>query len=322
MSKIVLALAFSLLAAGVQMPSAAQTSIIRFIVPSPAGGVSDGLARTLGAQLKELTGETVVVENKAGASTTIGMRECGAAKPDGRTFCITLADSLSYNPYAFANLSYDPDKFIGVAHLGASNSIIVANTRSGIASYRELLAASKQAPGRVFWATFGDASMPDMIRRWTNLKAGVEIAGIPYKGFAPATQALVAGDVQIGLGGLGTTKAFLASGALRPLAIVGSSRSESYPAVPTLEELGLDFGLPNYFGLYAPPGTPAEVVARMHALVQKALESVAMKQVFQAYTLDGKSMSQPQFDQYIRDHRKRAGEVFKTLGIRPGVIPE
>jgi tripartite-type tricarboxylate transporter receptor subunit TctC len=208
-----------------------------------------------------------------------------------------------------------------VAHLGASNSIIVANARSGISSYRDLLAASKQ-PGRIFWATFGDASMPDVIRRWTNLKAGVEITGVPYKGFAPATQALVAGEVQVGLGGLGTTKGFLASGALKPIAIIGSARSELYPAVPTLEELGLDFGLPNYFGLYAPPGTPADVATRMHANVQKALDSAAMKQVFQAYTLDRLDMSQQQFDRYIRDHRKRAGEVFKALGIRPGAIPE
>jgi tripartite-type tricarboxylate transporter receptor subunit TctC len=316
-------LASAFLALSLALPASAQgTSPIRLIVPSPAGGMSDGLARTLGAQLRELTGETVVVENRAGASTAIGMRECGAAKPDGRTFCITLADSLSYNPHVFANLPYDPEKFVGVAHLGAGNALILANGASGLSSYKDLLAAAKQGPGRVFWATFGDASLPDVIRRWTNQKSGVEITGVPYKGFAPANQALLAGETQVGLVGIGVSKAFVATGALKPIAVVGKSRSALYPSVPTLEELGLDMGLPSYFGLYAPPGTSPAGIGRMHGLVQKALDSDAMKQFFQASTLDRAEMSQAQFDQFIRADRKRAAEVFKSLGIKPGVLPE
>lgn len=314
--------AFCWLVLGWVPPSAAQGNPIRIIVPSPAGGISDGLARALGAQLRELTGETFVVDNKAGASTTIGMRECGLAKPDGRTFCVTLADSLAYNPHAFANLSYDADKFIGVAHLGSSNSLILANAGAGFSSYKDLLAAANQKPGHVFWATFGHASLPDVIRRWTNLKAGVEIAAVPYKGFAPATQALVSAEVQIGLMGLGTSKAYVASGVLRPIAVVGKSRAALYPSVPTLDELGLDTDLPNYFGLYAPPGTPADIVVRMNSLVRKALDRDAMKQFFQTFTLDRVDMSQAQFNQLIQDHRKRAEVVFKAVGIRPGVIPD
>jgi tripartite-type tricarboxylate transporter receptor subunit TctC len=311
-----------MLALAAAAPAAAQGGIVRFIVPSPAGGLSDGLARTLGAQLKGLTGDTYIVENKAGASTTIGMRECGIAKPDGRTFCITLADSLSYNPHVFAKLTYDPEQFIGVAHLGSGNALILVNTSSGLSTYKELLAAARQKPGAVFWATFGDASLPDVIRRWTNLKAGVEIAGVPYKGFAPSQQALLAGEVQAGLVGIGASKAFVASGVLKPVAVVGKSRAALYPSVPTLSELGLDMGLPSYFGLYAPRGTPPAVVARMHELVQKSLQSDAMKQFFQTYTLDRVEMTQPQFDQFIRADRMRAAEVFKTLGITPGVIPD
>jgi tripartite-type tricarboxylate transporter receptor subunit TctC len=311
-----------LLALGAAAPAAAQGSTVRIIVPSPAGGLSDGIARALSAQLRELTGDTYVVENRAGASTTIGMRECGLAKPDGRTFCITLADSLSYNPHVFAKLPYDAEKFIGVAHLGAGNALILVNPSFGFSTYKDLLSAAKQRPGGVFWATFGDASLPDVIRRWTNLKAGVEIAGVPYKGLAPAQQGLIAGEVQAGLVGIGASKAFVASGALKPVAVVGKSRAALYPSVPTLNELGLDMGLPSYFGLYAPRGTPPAVVARTHALVQKALESEAMKQFSQNYTLDRIEMTQPQFDQFIRTDRKRAAEVFKALGIRPGVIPD
>ncbi len=315
--------AFCLFTFGMTPPTAADGGVIRLIVPSPAGGLPDGLARVLGNQLKLQTGETFVVENKPGASTAIGMRDCGLAKPDGRTFCVTVADSLSYNPHAFANLSYDPEKFIGVAHLGEGTALLFANARSGFSSYKDMLTAAKNSPGRVFFATFGDASRPDVIRRWTNLKAEVEVAGVPYRGFTPATQALVAGEVHIGYMGAGNAKNFVDAGVIRPIAVVGTSRVAAYPTVPTLDELGLDISdLPTYFGLYAPPGTSAEIVARMHANVQNAMESGAMKKFFETYGLGRLNMSQQQFDQYVRVDRRKAGEVFKTLGIKPGAIPE
>jgi tripartite-type tricarboxylate transporter receptor subunit TctC len=322
MRHILSTIALCLLFLGWAPPSAAQGAPIRIVVPSPAGGLSDGLARALAVQLRALTGETYVIENKPGASTAIGMRECGIAKPDGRTYCITLADSLSFNPHAFATLPYDPEKFIGVAHLGSGTGIIFAHSGTGFTSYKDALAAAKQKPGQIFLATFGDASRPDIVRRWTNLKAGVEIAGVPYKGFAPATQALVAGEIQLGYMGVGQAKDFVASGVLKPLAIVGKTRLPVYPSVPSLDELGLDMDLTSYFGLYAPPGTPADVVSRMHSMVHKAMESDAMKKFSETHALERVNMTQPQFDQFVRNDRRHAGEVFKSLGIKPGVIPQ
>jgi len=322
MRLILSTIALCLLFLGWVPPAAAQGAPIRIIVPFAPGGLLDALARALGVQLRALTGETYIIENKPGASTAIGMRECAMAKPDGRTFCATLADSLSFNPHAFANLPYDPEKFVGVAHLGSGTGVIFAHSGAGFTSYKDVLDAAKQKPGQIFLATYGDASRPDIVRRWTNLKAHVEIAGVPYKGAGPANQALVAGEVQLGYMGLGQAKDFVASGMIRPLAIVGKTRLPVYPSVPSLGELGLDMDLPSYFGLYAPPGTPADVVNRMHGMVQKAIESDALKKFAETHAHTWVNMSQPQFEQFVRNDRRQAGEVFKSLGIKPGVISQ
>jgi len=295
-------------------------SPIRIIVPSPAGGQVDNLARALSPHLRELTGQPILVENKPGASTTIGMRECALARPDGLTFCMSVPDSLSYNPFVFAKLPYDPAAFVGIAHLGWTNGLIVSNTGAKFSSFKEMLVVAKAGGAPVFWATWGEASIPDVYLKWTNHRAGASIEAVPYKGAAPGNQAVLAGEAQVTYMGIGVSRPHVQKGTVRPLAATGKSRSPLYPDIPTLNELGLDPGLPGYFAFYAPPGTPDAIARRMHTLVQAALATPALTQFRETYAMEAADMSLEQFQQFMATDRHRAGEVLRSLGFKPTTV--
>src|SRR5687767_11516721 len=177
---------------------------IRIIVPYAAGGVTDALARITGTQVAEAVGHPVIVENRPGASSMLGMQACANAAPDGHTLCIAVADSLSYNPQMFANLPYDPDKsFAPVMRLALTNNLLVANAKTPFNTYKEMIAYAKANPGKLNWSTWGPATLPDLYRRWVSFQAGVNIQAIPYRGLAQAGPAVYTGEADITYMGFG-----------------------------------------------------------------------------------------------------------------------
>src|SRR5262249_4467732 len=165
---------------------------IHIIVPYAAGGLTDALARITGGRVADAIGQPVIVENRPGASSIIGMEACANAKPDGQTVCLTVADSLSYNPQLFANLPYDPEKsFTAVIRLAWTNNLLVANAKAPFDAYEEMIGYAKANPGKLNWGTWGPATLPDLYLRWISFTAGVDIQAIPYKGgAAQANQAV------------------------------------------------------------------------------------------------------------------------------------
>ncbi|MFM9972385.1 MAG: Bug family tripartite tricarboxylate transporter substrate binding protein, partial [Burkholderiales bacterium] len=150
---------------------------IRIIVPYAAGGAVDASARTVGAVIAESAGVPVVVENRPGGSSIVGMLACGKAAPDGYTTCLTVADSLSYNPFLFKNLPYDPDRdFAPVVYMARSHSLLFAKRGAPFNSIREMVAYAKTKPGELNWGTWGPASIPDMYLAWIKAETGVNIA--------------------------------------------------------------------------------------------------------------------------------------------------
>jgi tripartite-type tricarboxylate transporter receptor subunit TctC len=297
---------------------------IHIIVPYAAGGLTDALARTTGAKVADAVGQPVIVENRPGASSIIGMEACANAKPDGQTVCLTVADSLSYNPQLFAKLPYDPDKsFTPIIRLAWTNNLLVANAKAPFSSYKEMIKYARANPGKLNWGTWGPATLPDLYLRWICFLAGVDIQAIPYKGgAAQANQAVYAGEVDMTYMGFGVAAPQIAAGTIKPLVAVGSRRSPLMPDLPSLGEEGGDPGLAGYFGLFAPAGTPKPIVERLNAEFAKAIGTPEVQAFYKASTLVAEPNTPDDFAAFAKADREAAAKVFKSIGVTPQAAPQ
>jgi tripartite-type tricarboxylate transporter receptor subunit TctC len=308
-------------------PAVAQTypsGPIHIIVPYAAGGLVDALARVTGARVAEEMGQPVIVENRPGASSSIGMQACANAAPDGQTICPTTADSLSYNPQLFAKLPYDPDKsFAPVILLALTNNLLVANAKAPFSNYKEMIAYAKANPGKLNWGTWGPATLPDLYLRWISYHAGVNIQAIPYKGgAAQANPAVYTGEVDITYMGFGVAAPQIAAGTIKPLVALGLKRSVFMPDLPSLGEEGADPGLQGYFGMWAPAGTPKPIVQRLNAEFTKAINTPQVQAFYENSTLVSVANTPDEFGAFAKADREAAAKVFKSIGIRPQAVPQ
>jgi len=316
---VAIAVLFSQQAVAQTYPS----GLIRIIVPYAAGGVTDSLARIVGAQVADAVGQPVIIENRPGASSMLGMQACANAKPDGYTVCIAVADSRSYNPQLFASLPYDPDKsFAPVMRLALTNNLLVGNAKTPFNNYKDMVAYAKAAPGKLNWGTWGPATLPDLYLRWVSSQAGVNIQAIPYKGgAAQANPAVYSGEVDITYMGFGTAAPQIAAGAIKPLVAVGARRSAFMPELPCLGEEGGDPGLTGYFGLFAPAGTPASIVQQLNAEFTKAIDAPQVQAFYKNSTLIAETNTPDEFAAFVTADREAAARVFKSMGITPQAAP-
>jgi tripartite-type tricarboxylate transporter receptor subunit TctC len=308
-------------------PAAAQTfpsGPIHIIVPFAAGGLVDALARVTGARVAESVGQPVIVENRPGASSTIGMATCANAKPDGHTICPATADALSYNPQLFANLPYDPEKsFTPVVMMALTNNLLVANAKAPFKTYKEMIAYAKANPGKLNWGTWGPGTLPDLYLRWISSQAGVNIQAIPYKGGAvQANTAVYTGEVDITYMGFGVAGPQLAAGTIKPLVAVGTKRSVFMPDLPSLGEEGGDPGLQGYFGMWAPAGTPKPILQRLNAEFTKAMSTPQVQTFYKNSTLVVEPNTPDEFGAFAKADRDAAAKVFKSIGITPQAVPQ
>jgi tripartite-type tricarboxylate transporter receptor subunit TctC len=299
------------------------TGAIRIIVPYSAGGLNDSLARVTGALVSEALGQPVLVENKPGASSIIGMDTCARAAPDGLTLCMTVADSLSYNPQLFAKLPYDPEKsFEPVIRLAWTNNLLVATGKAPFSNYKDMIAYAKANPGKLNWGTWGPATLPDLYLRWITSQAGVSITAIPYGGAAKANLATYSGEVDITYMGFGVAGSQIAAGTVKPIVAVGAKRSAFMPDLPSLGDVGADPGLTGYFGLFAPAGTPKPIIDRLNAEFSKTMNAPKVQEFFKASTLIWEPNTPEQFAAFAKADREAAAKVFKSIGVTPQDVPQ
>jgi tripartite-type tricarboxylate transporter receptor subunit TctC len=322
-----LPLLLTAMAASFAQQAVAQTypnGLIRIIVPYAAGGVTDSLARVVGAQVADAVGQPVVIENRPGASSMLGMQACANAKPDGYTICVAVADSLSYNPQLFASLPYDPEKgFAPVMRLALTNNLLVASSKTPFSNYKEMVAYAKANPGKLNWATWGPATLPDLYLRWVSMQAGVKIQAIPYKGgAAQANPAVYSGEADITYMGFGTAAPQIEAGAIKPLVAVGDKRSIFMANLPCLGEEGGDHGLQGYFGLFAPGGTPQPIVQQLNATLTKAIDTPQVQAFYKNSTLIAEPNTPNEFAAFVRADREAAAKIFKSMGITPQTAPQ
>jgi len=307
-------------------PIAAQTypnGPVHVIVPYSAGGLADALARTTGAKVSEALGVPVVVEDRPGASSIIGMEACAKAKPDGQTLCLTVADSLSYNPQLFAKLPYDPDKsFDPVVRLAWTNNLLVANAKAPFATYKEMIAYAKANPGKINWGTWGPATLPDLYLRWIAAHEGVNITAIPYGGAGKSNLAVYSGEVDITYMGFGVAGPQITAGKIKPLVTIGDRHSPFMPELASLGEEGGDPGLAGYFGVFTPAGTPKAIVERLNAEFAKAAADPKVQEFYKISTLVWESNTPEQFAAFVKADRGAAAKVFKSIGVKPQDAPQ
>ena len=276
-SRTTLRILSALLLAGSASWSAAQTAAVpktvRLIVAYPAGGVSDAVARTLADKLSAQLGNTVIIENKAGASGSIGVDAVAKALPDGATLGFAAISPLVLNPH-LGKSPFDPLKdIVPIVSVMYSPVLLAATPASQAADFKTMLSQAKAAPGAVRWATSGQASLGHIMLAQLRAATGVDITHIPYKGGGQQINDALGGQFEI----LSTNASplltnHIRAGKLRPLAVGAPARLESLPQTPTLAELGFAAAnLSSQFGVFAPAGTPAWLIEKYNVEINKAL---------------------------------------------------
>ena len=253
---------------------------IRIVVPYPAGGGIDLISRAIGNQLSQRWGQPVVIENKPGAGTIVAAEGVAKSAPDGYTLMVTTDSTISVNPHLYAKLPYDPVKdFVPITQMVLLNQLLLANAAVPANDLKELIAYAKANPGKLNYASYGSGSQPHLAMEMLKSQAGIDIVHVPYKGIPQAVPAAIAGEVQLTFSGAASSIAHIKSGRLKAIAIGGKSRLYLLPEVPTFTESGFpDVPANAWFGLFAPAGTPREVVMKLHAEVTKMLREPEFNQ--------------------------------------------
>jgi tripartite-type tricarboxylate transporter receptor subunit TctC len=237
---------------------------ITLIVCFPAGGGTDIAARMINTQLGEALGKPVIVENRGGAGGNIGIAAAARAAPDGYTLLV-CSSAYVVNPSLYAQVVYDPFKdFSPVMALGASPNVFVVPAQSDIKSMPELIAKARANPGKLNWTSPGAGTTPHLAGEVLKLRTGTDMVHIPFTGAGPATTAVLGGQVDMYTANIGSVSALIDGGKVRPIAVTASARWGELPNVPTLEELGIKDAVSDTFqGLYAPAGTPQQIIDRL-----------------------------------------------------------
>ncbi len=245
---------------------------IRLVVPFPPGGLIDNMARLVGAKLGQELGQPVVVDNKPGAGGNLGAAEAARAPADGYTL-LMASPALTISPAIYKNLPYQPSQLAPVALLGRVPNVLLVNPTSGVTTVSDLVARAKAAPGRMNYASNGNGTSLHLSAELFKRQTGAFITHVPYRGSAAAVTALLSGEVDLMFDNLPSSIGQIKAGKLRALAVTTPQRSAALPQVPTLAESGLEgFNVSAWFGMAAPAGLPAPVVARLSQALQKVVQ--------------------------------------------------
>jgi len=312
-----------LLAAALCGPLAASaqsdwpTKPLRMIVPFPPGGVTDIVARAVGAKLGAELGQQVVIDNKAGASGAIGAELGAKAAPDGYTLIMGNISTLAINPVTFAKLSYDPvTSFDPVSMVAVQPLLIAVNPEVPAKTLAELVQLAKSRPGQLNYGTAG-SSIHLAVEQFST-QAGIRMNHVPYKGSAPAVSDLVGGQIQVLFDPFSSLYPQVSAGKVRALAISTEKRSTVAPTIPTVAEQGYaGFDVSSWQGIVVPAGTPRPIVQRLNRELVKVLGSADIREKFAQFSAVPSATTPEQFGQTIREEIARWQKVAQTAGVKP-----
>ena len=304
-------------------PASAQTypsRVIKVIAPFPPGGPVDLLARALSEGFKERTGQTFVVENKPGGNTIIAANACKGAEPDGYTFCILTASTISLNPSLYANLSYNVERdFAPVTNLVFTQQALLLNPSVPANTLPELIAYAKANPGKLNFGSFGVGGDSHLVFEWLKAKAGIQMTHVPYGGAAPALVALLRGDVHM-MYPVANAAILerIRSGQIKAIAIADGTPNPNLPNVPGFGKAGLPpYDAKTWFGAFAPARTPKPVVETLSGHLAAVLKSKAFHDRFvKLGGFDPVGNTPDQFRAFIAEDGKRGAALVKLSGVK------
>jgi tripartite-type tricarboxylate transporter receptor subunit TctC len=315
--RLVTAFAIAWFCAPLALGQGFPNKTVHLIVPFTAGSATDTLARTFGQKLSEMWGQSVIVDNRPGAGGTIGTAVVAKSPADGYTLLVHSA-AYAYNPSIYTGLTYDtPKDFVDVAPLAGQPNVLVVAPSSGIKSVAELIATAKQKPGQLNYASAGTGSGTHINSEKFKLAAGIDVVHIPYKGTPEALTDTMAGRVTYFFSPISGALPNIREGKLVALGVSSAKRSSVLPNVPTISEAGLpgfDYNL--WVGLFAPAGTPPEIVAKINGDVARALQTPEIKERFANLGMEAMPMSPSEFRKFVQSEIDDSAKVIKAAGIK------
>jgi tripartite-type tricarboxylate transporter receptor subunit TctC len=291
---------------------------VRLVVPFPPGGSLDFAGRLIAQKLTEAWGQSVVVENKPGAGGNIGADLVAKSPADGYTILLGALSTHAVNPSLYATMPYDAVKdFAPITLIAVTPNVLVVNASSPVQNVKEFVAYTKANPGKLSFGSGSNGSAGHLAGELYKVETGTDAVHIPFKGGAPATQALLAGDTQFMFDNLANAMAQVKGGKLRALAVTTAKRSSLAPELPTMAEAGLPgFDISTWYGLFAPAGTPPAIVARWNADVTKILTAPDVRARFIADGAEPAPNTPEQFAQFIAAELAKYARIVKASGAK------
>lgn len=294
------------------------TKPVRIIVAFPPGGGTDIVARLLAPRLGEAWGQAVIVENRAGASGTVGTEAAARADPDGHTLFMATMGNMTANQHLYPKMTVDPLRaFAPVTKVVDVHFVFLANPALPAKGVQELIELAKRRPGEIAYSSSGPGGAPHLAMELFKRRAGVDLQHVPYKGSGPSMNDLIGGRVMLTMDSLVQTLPHIKAGRLKALAVLGPRRTALLPEVPTIAESGLPgYALTNWFGLLAPAATPKDALLKLNQDVVRILKQDDLQKKIGGLGADVVGNSAEEFGAAMRAESAQWAEVIKAAGIR------
>jgi tripartite-type tricarboxylate transporter receptor subunit TctC len=305
---------------GAADPAAAQsypTKVIKLVVPAGPGGPTDVLARLIGERIAAALGQGVIVDNRPGAGGAIAAKAVAAAEPDGYTLLFGNTATLANIPAVSKSAGYDASKnFAAVAKVMDSYQILVVNPELPVKSVADLTAYAKANPGKLNYGAAGPANLTNLAGELYKLKAGLQFVAVHFKSGAESLTCVLGGQCQFTIDNVTAVRALIADNRLRPLAVTSTARQKDYPNLPTMMEAGVpDYAVTSFFGVVAPAGTPAAIVARLNGVINDSLKSDAVRASMAKLGATPAIETPEAFGTFVAAETRKWTEIAKVAGI-------
>lgn len=320
LNSVLVAVAATLGAAPVlaQAQPAYPSKVVRVVIPWPAGGSNDVVGRIVMQKLSEALGQQFLIDNRGGASGSIGADVVAKAPPDGYTIMVHSTTHVGNAHIYGKKLTYDTVKdFTGIGMLSAQPGVLTVHPSLPVKTAREFIALAKSRPGQINYSSSGNGSAPHLQMALLISMTGINIVHVPYKGGAPQVTALLAGETQASFATVGTVINQIRAGKLRPLGLGSTKPSKALPGVPTLAESGVPgYDMSPWIGVFAPAGTPKAIIDKLNAEINKALALPDVVKNLENQALDPSPSTVDQFNNTLKVDYEKYGKLIKMTGAK------